>query len=314
MSNISLQEKHLQNHHPHIIRELISGHLVPGPIWTKRNYRLKFLLRSLLFWPSTVKMLSALSQRPEFERLLNAQVTLPSKSHRQYLTLGLNAAKRADAVVSHYEWIDTCLSAQAANAMTAVTDQQILHCKGKDDSDFYVFATCAHKAEREGESTLWLYDGNNVLLASATFSVVNENGQRALVIGGLQGPRRNVSHDVIKVATRACYGIFPKRLLIEVLWQMCAHTGISAVYGVSDNGHVFRALRYRFSKGRHFHASYDEFWASIDGEKDNAWRWRLPLILERKSLESIPSKKRAEYRRRFQLLDEMNSSLDAFFR
>jgi uncharacterized protein VirK/YbjX len=22
-------------------------------------------------------------------------------------------------------------------------------------------------------------------------------------------------------------------------------------------------LRYRFSKGRHFHASYDEFWASL---------------------------------------------------
>ncbi|HAU8266515.1 TPA: DUF535 domain-containing protein, partial [Kluyvera intermedia] len=67
-------------------------------------------------------------------------------------------------------------------------------------------------------------------------------------------------------------------------------------------------------KGRHFHASYDEFWASIDGEKDNAWRWRLPLMLARKPLESIPSKKRAEYRRRFQLLDDMNNSLTDFFR
>jgi uncharacterized protein VirK/YbjX len=37
-------------------------------------------------------------------------------------------------------------------------------------------------------------------------------------------------------------------------------------------------------------------------------------MLERKPLESIPSKKRAEYRRRFQLLDDMNSSLADFFR
>jgi uncharacterized protein VirK/YbjX len=138
VSNISLQEKHLQNHHQHIIRELVSGRLVPGPIWTKRNYRLKFLLRSLLFWSSTVKMLSALSQRPGFERLLNAQVTLPSKSHRQYLTLGLNAAKRADAIVSHYQWVDSCLSARAADAMTAVNHQHILQCKGKDDTEFNV--------------------------------------------------------------------------------------------------------------------------------------------------------------------------------
>ncbi len=108
---------------------------------------------------------------------------------------------------------------------------------------------------------------------------------RQLVIGGLQGPRRHVSHEVIKQATRACYGLFPKRLLLEFIWQLAARSQIAAIYGVSDNGHVFRALRYRLSKGRHFHASYDEFWQSIDGQpespgaggyryvwKENRWR------------------------------------------
>ena len=37
--------------------------------------------------------------------------------------------------------------------------------------------------------------------------------------------------------------------------------------------------------------------------------WRLPLCLERKSLESIASKKRAEYRRRFQLLDQLTEQV-----
>ncbi|WP_437890316.1 VirK/YbjX family protein [Phytobacter sp. V91] len=313
MSNISLQTSDLPQPHRHIISELVTGRLIPGPIWLKRNYRLKFLLRSLLFWPSTVKMLNALSRRPDFEQQLSTQVTLPSKSHRQYLTLGLNSAQRASAVVSHYDWVDTQLSAPAAAALTATTSQQILHFKGKDDADFYVYASCAHKAEREGESTLWLYDGNETLLASVTFSVGSEADGRTLVIGGLQGPRKNVAHDVIKVATRACYGLFPKRLLLEVLWQMCASTGISAVYGVSDNGHVFRALRYRFSKGRHFHASYDEFWSSLDGVKTDKYRWRLPLQMTRKPIEDIASKKRAEYRRRFQLLDDIQSSLAQFF-
>lgn len=86
---------------------------------------------------------------------------------------------------------------------------------------------------------------------------------------------------------------------------MAARSHIQAIYGVSDNGHVFRALRYRLSKGRHFHASYDEFWQSIDGVADGAWRWRLPRQMERKSLDAIASKKRAEYRRRFQLLDDL---------
>ncbi len=95
---------------------------------------------------------------------------------------------------------------------------------------------------------------------------------------------------VIKQATRACYGLFPKRLLLEFIWQLAARSQIAAIYGVSDNGHVFRALRYRLSKGRHFHASYDEFWQSIDGQPESPRRWRLPLCLERKSLESIASK------------------------
>ncbi|MDF3007959.1 MAG: hypothetical protein K0R86_1826 [Enterobacter kobei] len=57
----------------------------------------------------------------------------------------------------------------------------------------------------------------------------------------------------------------------------------------------------------------DEFWASLDGTPDNAWRWKLPLQLERKSLDSIASKKRAEYRRRFALMDDVQGRLRALF-
>ncbi len=83
----------------------------------------------------------------------------------------------------------------------------------------------------------------------------------------------------------------PKRLLLEFIWLLAGQSNIQAIYAVSDNGHVFRALRYRLSKGRHFHASYDEFWQSIEGVRNDSYRWRLPLKLERKSLESIASKK-----------------------
>ena len=171
----------------------------------------------------------------------------------------------------------------------------------------------ASKAEREGECTLWLRDNENTLLASVTFCVTRENGEYALVIGGLQGPRRSVSRDVIKQATRACHGLFPKRVLMEVLFQLATLSGMKAIYAVSDEGHIFRALRYRLSKGRHFHASYDEFWASIDGQKRSTFSWQLPLHMERKSLEEIASKKRAEYRRRFELLDEIEASVKSHF-
>ncbi|TDN59968.1 VirK/YbjX family protein [Scandinavium goeteborgense] len=313
MSDNTLHSAYSPEPRSHLISELVSGKLTPAPIWKKADYRLKFLLRTMIFYRSTRLMLDTLGQRPDFMRLLNAQVTLPSKTHRQYLARDLSSTQRAQAIVGHYQFIDSLKGTRLAAALTATEPTELLSFEGKDGVQFTLYASCAHKAEREGESTLWFCGADDTVLASTTFSVARSQDGWELIVGGLQGPRRNVSHDVIKHATRACYGLFPKRILVECFGLMAAECGITTLSGVSDNGHVFRALRYRFSKGRHFHASYDEFWASLDGVKHDAFRWQLPLAQERKSLEDIASKKRAEYRRRFALLDEMAAQFNALF-
>ncbi|MFG6653586.1 VirK/YbjX family protein [Scandinavium sp. M-37] len=297
----------------HLLSDLVKGNLAPAPIWKKADYRLKFLLRTMIFYRSTRMMLDNLGQRPDFMRLLNAQVTLPSKTHRQYLSRGLSSTQRAQAIVGHYQFVDSMKSPRLASALLATEPTALMTLIGKDDAHLTLYASCARKAEREGESTLWFCTADNVVLASATFSVNRNQDGWEIVIGGLQGPRRSVSHEVIKHATRACYGLFPKRILVAFFGLMAAECGVTSLSGVSDNGHVFRALRYRFSKGRHFHASYDEFWASIDGVKTSEFRWQLPLQQDRKSIEEIASKKRAEYRRRFALLDEMAVQFRSLF-
>jgi len=300
-------------HRSSVILALAKGDLTPGPLWQKRDYRLKFFLRTLLFWSSTTRMLETISRRDDFSTLLKAQPTLPVKTQRQYLTRGMTASERAEAILHHYAWIDALPDSGLAHLFTSPSPLPLLQFATKEEASYTIFATSAVKAEREGETTLWLRAGDNTLLASLTFSVIRENDRSVLVIGGLQGPRRDVGRETIKNATRACYGLFPKRILLEAVFNLAKQSGISALYGVSDEGHVFRALRYRLSKGRHLHASYDEFWASLGGKPDNAFRWVLPFGMERKSLESIASKKRAEYRRRFQLLDEIEHAIDAHF-
>ncbi len=313
MSNTILPAEVSYAHRSSVILALAKGDLTPGPLWQKRDYRLKFFLRTLLFWSSTTRMLETISRRDDFSTLLKAQPTLPVKTQRQYLTRGMTASERAEAILHHYAWIDALPDSDLAHLFTSPSPLPLLQFATKEEASYTIFATSAVKAEREGETTLWLRAGDNTLLASLTFSVIRENDRSVLVIGGLQGPRRDVGRETIKNATRACYGLFPKRILLEAVFNLAKQSGISALYGVSDEGHVFRALRYRLSKGRHLHASYDEFWASLGGKPDNAFRWVLPLGMERKSLESIASKKRAEYRRRFQLLDEIEHAMDAHF-
>jgi uncharacterized protein VirK/YbjX len=313
VSNTILPVEVSYAHRSSVILALAKGDLTPGPLWQKRDYRLKFFLRTLLFWSSTTRMLETISRRDDFSTLLKAQPTLPVKTQRQYLTRGMTASERAEAILHHYAWIDALPDSGLAHLFTSPSPLPLLQFATKEEASYTIYATSAVKAEREGETTLWLRAGDNTLLASLTFSVIRENDRSVLVIGGLQGPRRDVGRETIKNATRACYGLFPKRILLEAVFNLAKQSGISALYGVSDEGHVFRALRYRLSKGRHLHASYDEFWASLGGKPDNAFRWVLPFGMERKSLESIASKKRAEYRRRFQLLDEIEHAIDAHF-
>lgn len=305
-----MTHKKLASSRTNIISDLISGKLSPGLIWEQRNYRFKFLIRTAFYLGPTRRMLESLAQREDFEYLLNAQITLPSKPHRHYLVLGLNAHQRAAAIVDYYRYIDMLPDPRLAKALTSKSEVELLQLAGKGETRFTLLASCAHKADREGESTLWLRDSNDMLLASLTFSAIQVKAGWCLVIGGLQGPRRQVSHEVIKDATRNCHGLFPKRLLMEFIWLLAARTSIRIICGVSNHGHVFRALRYRLSKGGHFHASYDEFWESLGGVRENKRLWNLPLIAERKAMENIPSKKRAEYRRRFELLDSMAAQIN----
>ncbi|WP_369788802.1 VirK/YbjX family protein [Rouxiella sp. WC2420] len=305
-----MKNKELAPSRPNIITDLITGKLTPGSIWKQRNYRLKFMIRTAIYFGPTQKMLESLARRADFEYLLNAQTTLPGKPHRHYLMLGLSARQRAAAIVDYYRYIDSLPDLRLARAFISPHEVALLQLAGKGETNFTLLASSAHKADREGETTLWLRDNNDRLLASLTFCVLQVKADWCLVIGGLQGPRQQVSHEVIKDATRNCHGLFPKRLLMEFIWLLAARTSIRMIRGVSNDGHVFRALRYRLNKGRHFHASYDEFWESLGGIKENKQLWKLPVMAERKLLENIPSKKRAEYRRRFELMDSMAEQMN----
>ncbi|EOC0060995.1 VirK/YbjX family protein [Cronobacter turicensis] len=286
-----------------LIKALTTGELMPGGLWQKKNYRLKFALRSCIYLPATLRFMDALATNPRFEQLLSVQKTLPGKIHRHYLRLGLSAGARASAIINHYAFIRDEAAPRLADALCATSPQPLFTLAAKDKT-VVISASSAHKAEREGESTLWLHC-DDVLLASLTFSVVRDAAGYGIAIGGLQGPRRSVPHEAIRDATKACYGVFPKRLLMEVLWLMIQQHDMSHFDAVSNSGHVFRGLRYRFSKGRHFFASYDEFWESIGGERHGARCFTLPLTAARKPLEEVASKKRSEYRKRYELLDSL---------
>lgn len=282
---------------------LVSGKLRPNKLWNSQQFRLKFALRSAVFPLTTFNYLHQLAKLSFLPQLLNSQGLLPAKPHRPYLRAGFSVAQRAQAILDHYQLMDKLANNQLRQLLLSPSGNLLARFTGKNEEQFAIYC-CSGHYDREGEITL-LLNYQDMTLASLSFSIIQEQQQRTLLIGGLQGPRKHISSDVIRDATKAAHGVFPKRLLMEAVFILAAQCGVQAITAVGDTTHVFRSLRYRHSKGDKFFASYSEFWLSLGGEMRGDELFTLPLSMARKDLEEIASKKRAEYRRRYALLDTL---------
>ncbi|MBF7994847.1 VirK/YbjX family protein [Rahnella laticis] len=290
-----------------LFMDLLSGARVPDNLWRDRMFRVKYFVRTLLHPLDTLKVLDKMAAEPVWHEAFTVQTKLPSKIHKPYLYLGLPSAGRADALVDHYAFVSGLENASLRNTFLSAMGNTVTQFTGKDGEAFRVVLGSIGKSEREGEANMFLYM-EDTLLAALTFSVVQRPEGPTIVVGGFQGAHRSTPHEVIKQATKSCYGLFPKRLLLESLQRIAEMTGVKRILAVSDTGHVFRSLRYRHRKKNVFVASYNEFWDSISATVYSSALYDVPLELPRKTMEEIPSKKRSEYRKRYTLLDELSES------
>ncbi|MBP2153008.1 VirK/YbjX family protein [Erwinia rhapontici] len=288
-----------------LFQHLLNGRMLPGPIWHSTAWRTKFLLRSLAFPLATLQHMQQIATLPVMQDALHLQPTLPNKIHRPYLHLGLSAGQRVQVLSQHYRFVQQIPSQALRHAMLSSHPTTLASFSGKEGEHFQLTLTCNGRCEREGEVNMMLH-GDGTLLAILTFVIVERDSLPVLLIGGIQGAHSDTPHTLIRSATKSCYGLFPKRVLLEGVSLLARGMGISAIQAVSDRGHTYRSLRYRFKKKAVFVASYDEFWQSLDGTPLCRRLWQLPLAFSQKTMEEIPSKKRAEYRRRYGLMESLS--------
>lgn len=287
---------------------LFQGKYTPHELWKERKFRLKFLLRSLLMPLSTHKLLKLLTEHPHYEKLLLAQPRLPCRLHRPYLSNRLSRRDGVQAITYHYQIINEVLK-KSAFIQHLNNSLCLAEFHGKDNSTFHLNFVSSHKLDREGEASLVLRNGEGDMLCEMTFTICEREALRALMIGGVQGPNGENAQEKVHLATKSIYGIFPKKLVFEALVTIAKICNITSIVAVSNETHVYRSLRYH-SRQKKIHASYSSFWEMMGGVLSKEGYYELQCGNTRKDIESIPSKKRAEYRRRFHLIDDMNNKIN----
>ncbi|MCZ8591898.1 VirK/YbjX family protein [Escherichia albertii] len=273
--------------------------------WKKKKFRFMYVLRCIVNPVASIQYYYGLQSLDYIDDILAIQPILPAKIHRPYLHKGGRVSNRAQYILDHYRFVQS-LPERYLPFFLPKKNTSLVKFTGKDGEDFEIHCSSSG-FDREGELMLSLYF-NKTPVSRLTFSIISTRKGYTAFIGGLQGAPKDTGPEIIRCATRSCYGLFPKRIIFEAFCTLMAICNVTEFLAVSEHSHVFRQLRYRYQKSKTFVAVYSDFWKSIAGKPYRNW-YILPHKTVRKPLSDIASKKRAEYKRRYFLIDHIHEMI-----
>jgi uncharacterized protein VirK/YbjX len=256
----------------------------------------KIRLRAMLHPRQTPAWLHLLNSHPAFSEYLRTCPRFLYKVYRPYISTTLDAGQRLAAIRAHYEFIFRRGLGQvmARASMGAVTLAEVC---GRSGLPYRIELRAVDRFDREGELVLQLVQEE--ALYTIAFTLAPRDGVQALSIGCIQGGKTADAREAIRVATRELHGLRPKQLMVNLVRQLAHDYGCERVLMVSNRNRViYKAIR----KGRVL-ADYDALWAELGARRRADGDYEMDCApLAAPDLETIPSKKRAEARRRHEVL------------
>ncbi|TLP65275.1 MULTISPECIES: DUF535 family protein [Pseudomonas] len=291
-----------------IVNSVLTLH--PGYSVRALKDRLKLALNIQRQWPLLKpflqRMHAALGQA-RFERL---GVDCVGVVHWPYISKSWDAAERLEAVASHYEVVVH----QQPLLLLLGRDERLLVC---DLSQYCagcsVVLDRAIWFKREGELVLNLFMGE-LRVASLAFTLRRTQEGLCLFVGAVQGIHKGIdsetSLNIYRELTKDFEGLRPRSLLLEVLKCLARSLGVEHLYVVSDAYRHHRHAYFGQEKALDLAANYDVIW--LENGATPAQRegfFSLPLAAAQRAAQDITPKKRAMYRRRQALMDEVFARL-----
>lgn len=158
----------------------------------------------------------------------------------------------------------------------------------------------------EGLWALALRDGQGRRLYYLSFCF---RSPQALLVSTVQGPAGGEQDDaraLIRQLTKQAEGLRPQALLMAGLRAACQAWGIDQLAGIAPEHHIKGRWNLRSSRLRF---DYAGFWQEQGGQRADDGHWQLPPTLPCRAAQDAPPNKRAMYRRRQAMLDDLAHSL-----
>lgn len=221
-----------------------------------------------------------------------------------YINHQWSVEKRLQVIDRHYRLLD---GAAAIIAEATFSDLVLVRM----DAEFPGLHLVLEKAPwflREGEIVLSIFV-NEHRVYSAAFTLGVEDGRRVAYVGALQGRSIENVMEIYRNMTHALHGMRPRDFLLAALKLLLSSIGVEAIWGVCTENQQHWGKYFAGAHDEKLVANYDEVWREHGGTALGNGFFELLPEVQYKDMVEIPTRKRANYRRRHAMLEKVSSIL-----
>ncbi len=217
-----------------------------------------------------------------------------------------NATKRLEMMASHYHEANSI----GAGLTLAIDEVKTLVQFADDLSILSIRLERQGFFRREGQLALSLFHGEDRIY-SVAFLISQAGGERVAYVGAIQGVKQSEDSSLYKTLTKDAHGLRPRDFTISAFLVFCKAIGVHCVYAVRDDNRQHRHSYFGRGGKAEVFANYDVVWEEHEGKATPDGYFELPVGIRIKDPASIPSKKRSMYRKRYALLEDVQSAIKA---
>jgi len=267
------------------------------------KHRIILLLRTLLYFP-TIRKWYEISDNPLLTRALKRFPLMSGAMYWPYINHNWPMQRRLATIEQHFRMLD----GPAAIIAHATFEEIEL---ARLEEEYAGLRLVLDKAEwflREGEIVLNLFV-NDQRFYSIAFTLGLDAGQPMVYVGALQGSNSDVAQEVYRDITRSLHAMRPRDLLMVSFKILCEEVGMQKIWAVSSDNRQHNSPYFGDTHKDKVLVAYNEVWMEHGGKMLDNGFFEIPLALNRKNMDEIPSRKRATYRRRYQMLDKLTQDI-----
>lgn len=165
---------------------------------------------------------------------------------------------------------------------------------------------------REGEIVLNIFhEGLRVM--SVAFCFAHYNKELILYVGGIQGIHSGVpsekSLEIIKQMTKDFNGLRPRSFVIAVLRMIASRIGATRILAIDQMHRHHWHPYFKSSPKSLSNTNYDDIWKDHEGIAIGDGFYQLNTNTAHKDLSAFDSNKRSMYRKRFEMLDQIEQQI-----